>query len=870
MITKYNIYFPIDLPEQSDCISIEHFGFHITKDVNSNTITELSYKKGCTVSFSIDNCSEINIKAFYNGKVIKTSPENPFTLGEESDLFTFAENGFVFSSDHIDFRFDDSDLQPLANFNPLTKQRFHLIFEGTFTIEYFPENGFSKSDKIASCSSTFTVYGITEDGSYFDPIKHILELLQLPDTDISIDNKFKNGLKIYSPTLIKHNAIINVIGYNGSEVDSAVGLVKKQDINNDFFNDIQEFVVWIVDENSQVNITYETWDRFNLIIIGNENKPSLTTVSNTINSIIKLSRVSRSGGVYKPFNLELNGLEFKNGKSDKGGAISCYSLDSVIIRNCSFINNIANQYGGAIYFEDCENVLISSDIKLNIDYPNINQEHDCSITHNTNATNCLFKENSSSKGGGAIEAIATNITLNNCVFNNNKVQNLNTEKSGYGGAIGFTQESISTGKSFLVRYINIYSSVFNSNSSNLGGAFALTSWDNLSFMVGDPGNDSLGSLDETLLTISYPRAIIKDCLMQNNEALRGGAMLIVNLDYDITNSYFNCNRCIDGNNKRDGNGASICNYVNVKGIIKNCTFLYGDAGVGGAIYSSVTMGLRLSKKIIIEDSYFKNNKAYNGGALRFTGGTSLEVKGSIFDSNYAEGDTGFGGAISFRTAQVNIKEGVNFINNIAKKGGAIHGGGFWLIARSQNWVDHSGYLPLIANFTSSLIIEGDNSNKVNFKNNQSYEEGAAIYVVRDWLCFSDDFNKFTIKECHLENNEVNNALSGNYGGIITLAGFNPFNPSFQDKKIFSLNQDLFDINQQDCDLPFSSFAKVIFNIKNVSIRHTDNLLIFSLINSNSVIDKIKEAINVNPSNLEITPPVEDVEDISSYIKEEEL
>jgi len=904
MIIKNDIAFPFSVNKPAS-ISIEHFGFDIKRDEQNNT--NLSYKKGCTVNFT-DHSTIISIRAFYDGKVIKTSLQKPFKLkGDES--FTFNKNGFVFSSDYINFMFGDidshnKDSQPLANFNPLTKQRFHLIFEGDFIFD--SALNFDSSDKIKVNGKdtiiatlpppppppnpnpdderivTCTVYGITEDGRYFDPIKYILELLQLssenPSTgDTAKDTlyKFKDGLKIYSPTLIKHNATINVIGFNGNEIDSDVGLVKKDSIHtilSSINDDTKELVIWIVDDgNRGVNTIYETGDRFNIIIIGNENTPSLTTKNSTIESIIKLSRFLVQGGVYKPFNLELNGLEFNGGNSDKGGAIACYSLDSVIIRNCSFIENKATQYGGALYFENCENVLISSDLKLNITFPDVNQEYDCSLPLNSYSTNNnLFEENTSTQGGGAIEAISTNITLNNCVFNNNKVQNLNTDKSGYGGAIGFTQESISTGKSFLVRYINIYSSVFNSNSSELGGAFALTSWDNLKFMVGNPDSDLLGSLDETLLTFSYPKAIIKDCLMQNNEALRGGGVLITNSDYTITNSDFICNRCINEDGKRDGNGASICNYVNIKGIIKNCAFLYGDAGVGGAIYSSVTMGLRLSKKIIIEDSYFKNNKAYNGGALRFTGGTSLEVKGSTFDSNYAEGSTGFGGAISFRTAKVNIKEGVNFINNIAKKGGAIHGGGYWLQGLTDKYT--YGYLFLAANFTSSLIIEGDENNKVNFKDNCSVEEGAAIFVVRDWLCFADNFSRFVIKNCHLETNRAYCTSPTIDGSIITLVGFNRMNLK---KKIFSLNKDLFDINKQDCnDIPSSVLNIVIFYIKNTSIIHNNNLPIFSLINSSSAKQTIENTIS---DNLTIKETINSNKLTSDefinnefYIKEEEL
>ena len=82
---------------------------------------------------------------------------------------------FVFIADYLNFEFDDKDYQQMLNFNPLTKQRFYLIFEGTFTIEDPPENGFNKSNKIASCSSTFTVYGITEDGRYFDQVIEVLK-----------------------------------------------------------------------------------------------------------------------------------------------------------------------------------------------------------------------------------------------------------------------------------------------------------------------------------------------------------------------------------------------------------------------------------------------------------------------------------------------------------------------------------------------------------------------------------------------------------------------------------------------------------------------------------------------------------------------
>ena len=146
----------------------------------------------------------------------------------------------------------------------------------------------------------------------------------------------------------------------------------------------------------------------------------------------------------------------------------------------------------------------------------------------------------------------------------------------------------------------------------------------------------------------------------------GGAILIEdNAKYTIEN-------CLFENNWADDYGGAIANNANQLLTVKNCTFKSNTADdmEGGAIYSV--------NYVLIENSTFKDNTAYRGGAISLNRSTddSYKIINCSFDSNRAVGSSikCFGGAIyaSVDNRDLTIEDSTFKSNYAEGKGGAIY------------------------------------------------------------------------------------------------------------------------------------------------------------------------------------------------------
>jgi predicted outer membrane repeat protein len=147
-------------------------------------------------------------------------------------------------------------------------------------------------------------------------------------------------------------------------------------------------------------------------------------------SLFKGNSAGMGGAVvYGNGSLNISNSDFINNTAYSGGAITCSYMDTthyLTVKDCSFTNNSAEKYGGAI------------------------------LTDYLNVSNSYFVNNSAMYDGGCI--IATNSTsVTNCSFINNSAGN-------YGGAI-CSRNDLNIQNSFL-----ILNSTFISNNANYGGA----------------------------------------------------------------------------------------------------------------------------------------------------------------------------------------------------------------------------------------------------------------------------------------------------------------------------------------------------------------------------------------------------------------
>ena len=111
----------------------------------------------------------------------------------------------------------------------------------------------------------------------------------------------------------------------------------------------------------------------------------------------------------------IKNVKLINGFSEEGGAIHFNRNGTV--ENCTFINNTANLYGGAVNFEST----LQSMMGIVRDSTFINNKAGShgggiSFSGNSIAENCVFKDNYAKDFGGAIYAIRT--TIRNCTFEN--------------------------------------------------------------------------------------------------------------------------------------------------------------------------------------------------------------------------------------------------------------------------------------------------------------------------------------------------------------------------------------------------------------------------------------------------------------------
>ncbi|WP_020599170.1 LamG domain-containing protein [Spirosoma panaciterrae] len=209
-------------------------------------------------------------------------------------------------------------------------------------------------------------------------------------------------------------------------------------------------------------------------IYNNGGRPTLTNCS-----FINNTASNYGGAIYNENNSRptFNNCNFQNNTAaNKGGAI--YNLSSSpSLTNCSFLNNKTSNYGGAIYYYN------SSPSLTNCSFLNNTSNNGGAIYYSISIpslTNCSFIGNSATNEGGAIDYQSTTATLVNCAFLANQCSN------GPGGAIYSYETSLS-----------VTNSSFQNNTSTLGGAIytfngVVTLTNSVAF--GNGGSNAFGNL----------------------------------------------------------------------------------------------------------------------------------------------------------------------------------------------------------------------------------------------------------------------------------------------------------------------------------------------------------------------------------------
>ena len=383
--------------------------------------------------------------------------------------------------------------------NPISGGYVTFKVDGTATLNtaYELVDGFTSVRFVPRVNGTLTVSGVYENS-------------QLKNSDTKI-----NGTLEVSNAIADYNGIIYVSDKNGDDdnTGSKDSPVKTFDQAYLLATRAGGLHTIVLESGHYYASGYTLED--SITIIGSEN-----TILDGENKATIFSLYGLEDTVFKFINITfINGYASKSlyGGSYTGGAIF-FKGGHLYLENDVFINNTADDYGGAIY--------VNKGLDL-ITYK----------TYLANATivNCTFKNNTvpTDQGtycsGGAISNYGGNITIIDSTFDENK--------ASAGGAIAIVQSSGN---------MTVINSVFN---NNFAGKIAGAAYVNAI---------KTGGVN---YTVSFT-----DCIFKNNSALDAAAV-------DISNGVINGCTFIENNATR--NAGAVMTVGNV--VIKNNRFVNNTA-----------------------------------------------------------------------------------------------------------------------------------------------------------------------------------------------------------------------------------------------------------------------------------------------------
>ena len=431
-----------------------------------------------------------------------------------------------------------------------------------------------------------------------------------------------------------------------------------------------------------------------------------STVVFSINSNVKFinNSVNRNGAAV--FLKEESSALFDNNSvvtfSDNkatNGTIYLISSNVTFKATCevTFINNLATQYGAAIYSYDNSHVIVTGNAKTNF----INNV----ITSNDTST---LGGTISSENNGYISFEENSIT----VFNNNFAD--------FGAAIFSINNSnvIFKGNSMVMfsdntaHYCGILASTFFSSIIFTENTEVTYSTNTVSY-ISASNHESFGG---TICTFKGKIIISGHSLVAliNNKANKGGAVIFVESNAVIDESSsvtFSNNLAL-----YSSGGALVCSNnsnVTIKGN-SNVTFSSNKASQSGGAIHSYNM-CRITVKDNSTSSFINNIAKNNGGAIHGSQLSELTFEGSsevCFDGNIADN----GGVFHCTKFTISFKESsmISFYNNKARQTGGV------------------GYF----NFNSLIIFAGNTT--VTFDNNIAEQNAGVLYSTWSKIIFKEN------------------------------------------------------------------------------------------------------------------------------------
>ena len=469
--------------------------------------------------------------------------------------------------------------------------------------------------------------------------------------------------------------------------------------------------------------------------------------ANASTAIIVNSSTIALAGVVKFFNNTISAIhalhsiillagtvEFTNNTgvyNSQGGAISLVGGSITIANNAQVIfqGNHALSTGGAISSDQHGIITIAGSVQFinnSADYGGaINSDGNVTIADNAQV---VFQGNHAFSGGGAI---ASNSLDQHVIISiAGSVQFINNCANTWGGAIVTSQANITIANNAQV--------IFQGNCAPIGGAIdsnqLLTIAGSVQFINNNADQAGGAIYSNGKMTIAYNAQVV----FQGNHAEYGGA-IVSGQHVTIAGSVQFINNSAYQGGAIAGGNITIADNAQV-------LFECNHAEYGGAISSDQHVTIAGSVQFI------NNSAAYHGGAVASDGDMTLVDNALVvFQGNHAKT---FGGAL-FSLQPVTIAGSVQFINNSAYQGGAIHSSGSMTIAENAqvlfdcNRADHAGGAMVIysnllqltgsVQLTNNTAVIGGaiamfpgymtvaSNATVVFQGNHAYHVGGAIY-----------------------------------------------------------------------------------------------------------------------------------------------
>ena len=408
-----------------------------------------------------------------------------------------------------------------------------------------------------------------------------------------------------------------------------------------------------------------------------------------------------------------------------GGAISATDAGrNITIKQCLFKENTATYRGGAIDMQRSQGSFVNCTFERNSVKSRLQKDDFGGAIYaqgNSHLTmhQCIFKENTATYVGGATYIQESQSLFESCIFERNKVNNVNQDTSG--GAI----RAIGAGTNITIRQC-----LFKENAAtDSGGAIDIESsrsllLKNSTFVMNTVKNLTGYATGGAINLIANSDLIVQQCLFKGNTATYScGAIFMQETRGLFENCTFDKNSVKSRQQKHDFGGA-ICAQDNSHLTMHQCIIKENTATYSG--------GATLIKEShsLFESCIFERNKVNSlnqdtsGGAIRATGaGTNITIKQCLFKENAA---TNSGGAIDIEGSRILLLKNSTFVRNTVK---ALKGDG------------SGGAIVLIE--TSDITVQ-----QCWFKENTATDSGGAIFMQETRGSFENcTFDRNFVKSC---------------------------------------------------------------------------------------------------------------------------